>query len=452
MISDSSALQQLSLLNREDEANSYHQSDTGYFSLLYGTTTGKNQKSYALADMPNVLAMVDPNRDTWMSQAEFTIPRRRVVNLARIGLLFADLDYYRMPDLQGLSAERMADRLLYFCHEHLSLPLPSIIVASGQGLQVKWLLKGTIPRRALPRWNACQKQLGSELEEFGSDPMARDAARVLRLVDTVNTKNGQLCQVVHVTKGDDGEPVRYDFEWLCEQLLPVARWDIEAQKQARQEKRAKLALVTTSNATKGLKKGSPRQVSWDRLEDLRRLAKLRGGVREGERMKTLHWHLNFLLLSGATNHVQMWYEATELANQIDKAWNHRSSELQTLYHKAKDYAAGKTVEFNGRQYPALYTPRNDTLINLFQITDDEIAQMQTIISSDEKKKRQASRDAARKGWKQTREEYEGQARKRREQAVKLRSQGFSYRYIAERLGCTVSEAHRFVNSVRSCPV
>jgi hypothetical protein len=45
------------------------------------------------------------------------------------------------------------------------------------------------------------------------------------------------------------------------------------------------------------------------------------------------------------------------------------------------------VEYQGRTYPPLYTPRNQTLIELFRITPEEERRMKTIISSAEKVRR-----------------------------------------------------------------
>lgn len=134
------------------------------------------------------------------------------------------------------------------------------------------------------------------LAGLGADPAAKDASRVLRLVSTVNTKSGDVCRVVHVENDSDGQPIRYCFEYLTEVLLPTARWTIEQQRKDRTERR---------------------QLAWDRLEDLRRLVALRGGVREEERMKHLFWRLNFLLLSGATHSSQMYHEAVALAGKLE---------------------------------------------------------------------------------------------------------------------------------------
>lgn len=390
------AVAQLALFDREEEARAYHDpARSGFFSILVDVNGDKRQSSHRLTEMPTVLNLIDKTRDTWLTQAEFIRPNRRVVNLARIGLLFADLDTYRTPWATGRTPEQLAASVLYHCAQE-GIPTPSLLVFSGRGIQAKWLLDGTIPRQALPRWNACQKYLIDRLKPVGADVAAKDASRVLRLVETVNSKSGEICRVVHVENGADGQPVRYNFEYMAEMLLPVARWTIEQQQQERQERAERRQLKLLPGAkTDNLRGFSGRQLAWHRLEDLRKLATLRGGINEGERMQHLFWRLNFLLLSGATHSSQMYYEAKALAGELAPAWAYRDKELMTLYSKAKAYEAGEKVSFGGREFAPLYTPKNDTLINLFQITDDEQAQLRTVISKDMALERRRERDRTR---------------------------------------------------------
>ncbi|MDI9110715.1 hypothetical protein OGX85_25790, partial [Serratia marcescens] len=56
---------------------------------------------------------------------------------------------------------------------------------------------------------------------------------------------------------------------------------------------------------------------------------------------------------------------------------------------------GICIEFGGKSFAPLYTPKNDTLINLFQISQQEQEQLKTIISTDEAQKRRRERDRLR---------------------------------------------------------
>lgn len=424
---------QVELFSPHEEAALFHDDRrSGFFSLLVQWPSEKRQSSHLLTDMPIVLNEVDPTRDTWLTQAEFMRPNRRVVNLLRLGLFFVDLDTYKMPWAQGRPPKAQAAVLNYHCQQE-GIPQPSLIVFSGRGLQAKWFLEGTIPRQTLPRWNACQRLLVDRLSVLGADPGARDASRVLRLVSTVNSKSGEVCRVVHVHE-QNGQPIRYGFEYMCEMLLPAARWDIEEQRQARtNRKQFKLILGGRINKARSF---SGRQLAWDRLEDLRRLVDLRGGVSEGERMLHLFWQLNFLLLSGATNSSLMYYEAAALAQELDKRWSYRSKELMTLYSKAKAYEAGERVEFAGKQFTPLYTPKNETLVSLFKITSLEQQQLKTIIDKDESNGRKRKRDEARRRTSGAvdRETYLDAANEKKLKAIRLRLEGLSIRKIGHVLG------------------
>jgi hypothetical protein len=95
----------------------------------------KLQHSYRLSDMPRVIEALDPNRDTWISQAEFFRPNRRVVYLLRLNLCFVDLDTYKTP-WKAYQPALLATVIRGFCQDE-AIPEPSLILYSGRGLQVK---------------------------------------------------------------------------------------------------------------------------------------------------------------------------------------------------------------------------------------------------------------------------------------------------------------------------
>ena len=100
--------------------------------------------------------------------------------------------------------------------------------------------------------------------------------------------------------------------------------------------------------------------------------------------------------------------------------------LTTLYERLKSQAKGEKVNFAGLDYLPVYTPSNETLINMLQISADEEAGLRTIISSTEKSKRA---DAAVPG----RAERRVERIESREVAVELQSQGLTKSEIARTL-------------------
>jgi len=439
--------EQFELFDSLREAQLYHSEPDrpGFFAMLYrnGPGSKKYQRCYKVSDMATVLNLTDYSRDTWISQAEFVCPRRRVVNLARIGLLFVDLDTYKSPLMVNKTVDAQIQTVHLWCAD-LGIPPPSLIVFSGRGLQAKWLLKGTLPRGALPRWNACQKILTTALRDIGADKAARDASRVFRLVESVHSISGETVRVVDV-QGSQSSPVLYDFDTLADQLLPFTRHELQELREQRKirDAKRKLRLIENprSDAVIARFRGfNGRSLAWHRCEDLRTLGQIRGGWLDGNsgessRTLALHWQLNFLALSGAINGSTFHLEARELAKQIDPDWSFADDELTTLRAKAIQYGQGQKIEFNGRSWPALYTPKNQTLIDLFSISDSEQRQLKTIISKEEATRRNTQRERAKRraAGVQERSQYLEPAKQRQAQIRELKAQGIAVAEIARRL-------------------
>lgn len=413
------------------EPTTYHDTQgPGYFTIAQSRDpddrSSWRETAYEMPLLPTVLDTINPTIDSWISQAEFYRRRRRVVNMRQIAVSFADVDTYRSPEMCGLSVEAQGQRLAQACVDN-GLPPPSITLFSGRGLQPKWLLERAIPRAALPRWEAVERQLIETLRPWGGDHAAKDAARVLRLENTVNTRSGEIVRVLDVRTDEAGDPVRYNFETMAA-ILPQARPEQRRERRSRESPDARLARAH----------GFTRQsLAWARLCDLQTLANLRGGVHEGFRMLTLFWSLVFLLDSKITAD-SMYREAAELANQIDPTWRYHNADLGTLYRKAKERDAGKTVTYNGRIMSPIYTPCNDTLIDVFEITSSEMQWLSTIIDSTERRRRKriANEQRRRAVGMMTRADYELLARQRRRCARMLRAQGKTHREIAEHIGVT----------------
>lgn len=202
------------------------------------------------------------------------------------------------------------------------------------------------------------------MSALGADANARDASRVLRLEQTINSKTGHRCEVIWTTDGGDGQPLRYSFDTLFnDELAPLDRNALETLRGQRQraatESKSKPPLELVRGGRYGLKRIDYAELAFHRLEDLRTLASIRTaeyGDLEGERMKFLFWSLNFLALSNAVSPRNFWNEAQALAVSLAPGWTFERGELLTLYHKVRAYVRGERVEFQGRKFPGLYTP------------------------------------------------------------------------------------------------
>lgn len=411
-----------------NECSSVHHSNKGMFAICYKQQQKRDTAKWSMKHdwfrvdtMETVLSCYDGREsDTWISQGAFFKPSRKVVNLWNIGLFFCDLDYYRIPNLANASPDRICGLIRVRC-EDLGLPIPSLFIFSGQGLQIKWLFERPINQPALRRWSIAQAVLCKIFSDIGADTASKDAARILRLVGTVNLKSMKVARVIDGTTDLNGQPIKYSFEELCEYFLPltreqsraenVTRWNKE--REASKANKVKLKPVSGSG-----KKGNGfglRTYAWRNLCDLRKLGEIRGypqnGVPQGQRDLQIFWRMNFMILSGVIDPSRLYYEAQELVKEICPNFDSSvQSTLSTLYDKAKGHNRGEKVVFCGKEVTPLYTPRHDTLINSLQITSAELEQL-LLSSDDQKREKKLAQDRARDEMKRresgavTRDEY-----------------------------------------------
>lgn len=357
----------------------YHHANVGYFAILIKLGNAVcRQRSYPVRLMAQILPYLDPKYDTWISQGEFGKPNRRLVNLLQLSLSFLDLDIHKMPGYEDKGPEELLDIFLKFCIA-LNIPEPSLVLFSGRGLQSKWLYDKPIPRYALPRWNAAQRYLCNKLLPMGADVKAKDASRVLRLEHTVNTKSGEIVRILH----DSGKV--YNFDDFANAILPYTREEAEAYKK-------KCLEIEKIRASKNKPKARQHELSrpaffqelqqklnWDRLEDLRRLAQLRGevftGAKEGLRDSALLLSCSFL--SHAVPDCNLSQEVTSLAQEFCPSFT---------YHEAQKFMSSVIKRHKEGQ---TYRWKNQTIIERLEITGDEEKQLKTIIGTTESKRRKA---------------------------------------------------------------
>ena len=419
---------QLELFNESalPEAVTLHADRPGFFSLLIkpsGLTP--RQTSYRVDLLPQVLAALDPNIDSYMSQATFFRPNRRLVNLWHLPLCFVDLDTYKTAygklheePLSLAVRQRLTDE---------GIPPASMVIHSGRGVYLKWLLKSPLPQAALPRWNAVQRELVFRLANFGSDPKARDASRVLRLVSTCNTKQPdpelRKVRVLWVEEAD-GEPLLHDFERLAEAVLPFTRKEAAAAEADKPPARV-IQFKRGGESALELRRFSFETLHWDRVTDMRKLRQLRGPIAEGERETFVFLMLNQLAQSGQVNAHNFQYETVALARECEsfvKGSDWSRSTFSTLYRRVKEHVAGQYGRGQG-----LYKYQNQTLIEQLEITPEEERHMKTLISTTEKYRRRNEKDRAARGFQVRRVETV-------RRMVELKRRGWSTRAIAAEVG------------------
>ena len=391
----------------------------GFFTIFKQLGENKFPKNFThhITHLHRAINRVGLNCDTFFTINLFKKRSRKQEFLRWINAVYIDCDF-KDPTLSAADKVALAKKV---CLEKVGF-LPSIITSSGNGLHLYFLFTSPIKASGLVRWKLVQKEFCARLQEIHADPKALDASRVLRLPGTINTKNNTRCSVVYFTRDKDDSDIvqRYSFDELADKVLPVERIVIKNRRKAKAERQAEylkkkakreqqnkenLEKILKSLHAKNAKAGADSELSQKmkmlstnvmRYTDLMTLLYMRskatGVVPKGARNELLFWIMNFACLAELVNSKKFYAEAEKIAKKIDCCWDYESNgNLSTLYGKLLQHEQGKTIKVFNRDFPTLYTPKNDTLIRRLIITDDEQNHLKTLISSEKLKERNKSK-------------------------------------------------------------
>lgn len=376
-------------------------------------------------------------RDLYVSMA--TYRKRRVTSeVCAIESTYLDLDYHK-TSLCGRSADLVARNVIRDL-EDAGKPLPSFILSTGRGLLCVWLHE-MLGAKVLSKWSAVQKELRKPLARYNPDKSAADAARIFRLVGSINSKADDTRNRVQLVWGDPKNLHRYRFNDLADGWLPYTK----AQLISMADERAK------RNAGKPKKHKRPDGMAtglWGtRMEDIQNLIKHRspdGRIEKGMQDKFLFIYTCALSHTTKPDAILpvIRAKATEWSGGT---WTEASTDgaMGTAYHKAVAALSGKTVEWNGKQVDIRYRFRSSTIIDWLDISEDEMrdAGLRDLCSADIKAERSTERArawrVAKKGQKASRDDQRRERLLIGHRAIALRDEGKTFTDI-----CAILERSR----------
>lgn len=155
----------------------------------------------------------------WSNQGDKNRYRTTSAYLASVSVIFVDLDLYNAVEKFGDSPtdqEFVVNAVLETCR-NVGVPDP-LLVSSGRGMYAYWALSERLDlnqQDVRKRWKTAQRRLMTVLGRFAPDPKVVDLTRILRLVGTVNEKNGAVVSVLY----DDGK--RHSLDHLEQRLKAI---------------------------------------------------------------------------------------------------------------------------------------------------------------------------------------------------------------------------------------
>lgn len=463
--------------------------DGGYASYSLGSLTNNGRKKWRdnLTDSVEQLNIyrADNRMDcnNYLSVSTFKSGKTRSEwNVKEVKRLYVDMDAHDNPinlDEAKLLANYMLDNWL----DEEELPEPNYIVFSGRGLQILFTLNGC---DNVPEWkqyqsallNICQKLLENlknhslseasdvVVEHNVSIDDLKDAARVMRVPDTVNLKQNVEAKLLY--QNEDHvytlNELNTTFTAFSDDNLPTI-----------EEKKTK-KKVKSDKGKKKKTKSEPTERNVDmsnidmddkqivdpnflkiientikpRLFDLETLIRLRNeaGIDDGYRNNLIAIYIPTLVSCGYKNE-----DIVKEAHRVNSLFNKplKRAEVNDWLNsclKKKEIINTDGKKGVSRVYYRFYT---NTIIEKLQITKEEQDSMKVLC--DEKLKRKRNREKNKDKQNANRREVYAQKtadkRKAKEERNKrineLSADGLSARQIAKQLGVNASTVSRVLN-------
>ena len=349
----------------------------------------------------NELLEQDFNQENvYISINTFYSTFRRLEYLKELKAQFIDLDVYKT----GFTKEQIIMHLEadYF---NKSIPRPNLIIDSGRGLYLIWLLN-SVPSKALPLWKAIEEYLYSVLKPFGADRQALDPTRILRVPGSINSKSKTTVNVI------EQYDYIYDLREIQNEYLP----ELEERKAKKKGRPSKTVFIHRE-----------RSLYYARIQDIIKLCELREYDLRGHRELILFLYRYYLCYF-----LEDTQKALEDVLELNREFIYPLSETEVI-------RATRSAEKVYLSKDKDYKYKNETLIELLLITELEETYMTTIISNKESKRRRSIRDEKRYKEKL---KLEGKMSKKEEleqlraKIKSLREQGFKNKEIMQMLGIT----------------
>lgn len=326
----------------------------------------------------------------FISMNTFFKPRRITENIAQLENLYVDLDYYK-------TRYSVHDILSYIYNNEDIIPLPSLIMSSGQGLYLIWHIK-PCPLKALALWTALERYFCEVLKDFGADLKATDASRFLRIPGSLNLKNNKKVEILEKFN------TKYTLNELKDLYFKISNKTSKKQKKT-------VTKVTHLFNTYSL--------HFERTRDLIKLCELREYNMTGYREIILflyRYYMNIILDD----------EKQALNNTLDLN-NKFKDKLTEIEVERATKSANKS--YKDKKYK--YT--NKKLIELLDITNDEMKSLKTIISKEIKYNRNNENRSLKRRNEQGLTKKQVEILELKQKIKTLREQGFTQVAISKQL-------------------
>lgn len=366
---------------------------TGYVTV----TDLVYQRSYGAKDIKALIRNTKGLEKSFMSLNAFTFGSRKTADLKQIRNIGIDLDQYKLD----ITIEDAIDQLHALIMSKV-IPEPNMVLTS-RGIQLFYSIRdGAAPDMA---WLASYitDQFIGKTKNLGSDSNAKDVSRLMRVPNSVNERNGAI------VRPEIWNPMPYTLQELQDFCKPLEDFSTRRKKKAKvmnlipPKHHDKLSFLYRTNFL--------------RIQDFETLIELRGGDMTHKRNQLLYvYAFHQALITNSFADLEVFLN--EVYKKIHSKDNEKltKTEFKRTIKSAYEDARRFFEHFKANGYKVVYAAndglikpyKNDSLIEMFDITEEEQRQMRSVMGSvvakekDAERKRKKRREEGAK----THEEYQ----------------------------------------------
>lgn len=352
----------------------YDDSTDGYIQVL----KLKNDKSVNIynvttSNLIDTIDLLQEEYDVFVTPNTMFKKARRVNYIRQFRSLFQDIDCHSLGIHQS-----EAVYIIWILYYDGKIPKPTMVTDTGRGIHVYFRIKNA-PYGALSTWQELQDYIYYQLKHLGADRNATDGARLLRIPGTKNSKCDLYCKIVYI----DNE-TEYSMYDLREKFLNYS--DRTHQLQVAEIKNISRKIIFN-------KFFNSYSLHIERAKDLEVLCKLRNYNMTGFRNMIIHCYAYWKGI-----YLRDSFELESVVIEFNNSFIEplKDTEIQAIL-RCTDKAIDKFINYEqgirnkeirrvskGMRDKDGYWYKNETLIDLLQITEEEQKHLKTIIGINEK--------------------------------------------------------------------
>lgn len=321
---------------------------------------GWNQQVVSISKWTSIVQL---DTNCYISMNTFYRPERRVRSVRHLNAFFIDIDYYNT----GISKEDVLHAIEFYINTDRIVE-PTFVIDSGRGLYAIWKIEDVPGRYKHTKslYGHIQQYIFELFKDYGADANSKDIARVLRVPNSLHTKTNRRVKVIYFNPD-----AHYTMSMFQQFVDP---FEIYINKDC---KKARNKPVSRSKRKSNIKQLFNIYTLYKaRANDLELLCKLRNYDLKGMRNNILFIYHYFMMHIHRNEQVAL-YKTLNLNDRfIDpltkgSVKSYIQSSVRAYYEHLEDKTKG-------------YNYKNETLIDLYNITPEEQEQLETIVSRREK--------------------------------------------------------------------